>query len=308
MAMAFWEVLQTHQILSTIGILILFAYTYHLILVHPDPSEPPLIKGYIPFLGAMPQAIFSPFTFLTSLKQQYGDIFTIYALGQRVTFVCDPISGIPAVFKKAKQLSFKAGLRTVYRKGLGFSEERCNQEKMDKEHFAMIPPYLLASSAVDDLTKRFIKYLLGNLRDQVREYPEFEAGKTVDLFDWAGARLFFSSGPALYGEGVFDDADTIFDDFRVFDGGFALRIMLPLWTTQWVARARSRLHDVLGSYFSKGLKDPSEFVTKRIEVYRCVLVAHHLDSKEIRIRFGYYWERSSRNYICFDGPYLFNAI
>jgi 25/26-hydroxycholesterol 7alpha-hydroxylase len=301
MAMAIWEMLQTHQILSTIGILLIFAYTYHLVLVHPDPSEPPLIKGYIPFLGAIPQAILSPFTFLTSLKQQYGDIFTIYALGQRVTIVCDPISGIPAVFKKAKQLSFKAGLQTVYVKGLGFSKERCNQEAMDKEHFAMIPPYLLATSAVDDLTKRFIKFLLENLRDQVQENPEFEVGKMVDLFDWAGARLFFSSGPALYGEGVFDNADTILDDFRVFDDGFALRIMLPLWMTQWVARARSRIHDVLCSYLSKGLNDPSEFVTKRIEVYSCVLSANHVDSKEIWIRYGQHWKRHSRNYICLNG-------
>src|SRR5271170_2249654 len=161
--MALLELLQTHQILSTFSILLLLSYGYHILLVNPLPSEPPLIKGYVPFLGAAPQAMSGPLKFLTSCRARHGDIFTIYALGLRITFVTDPISGVPAVFKKAKQLSFKSGLNRLFVKVLGFSEERVNQEEMNKEHFAMIPTYLLSTTAVDELTGRFVVSLLKNI-------------------------------------------------------------------------------------------------------------------------------------------------
>ena len=261
--MALLEIIQAHQILSAISLLLLVAFGYHILVVGSTPSEPPLIKGYFPLLGVTPQIILSPVSFLNSCRARYGDIFTIYALGFRVTLVTDPIEGIPAVFKKSKQLSFKAGLRRVYTKVLGFSEERVDEEDMNREHFQMIPPYLLASSAVDGLTGRFLRFLLENLR---REESELRKGKIVDLADWIGGMLFFASGPALYGEGIFDDADGILNDFKTADNGFPARLILPLWMTRRFESYRNRVQDVLSSGFAKGLKDPSEFVKKRIEV------------------------------------------
>jgi 25/26-hydroxycholesterol 7alpha-hydroxylase len=264
--MAILEFLQTHQILSVITLLLLFAYAYHILIINSHPSEPPLIKGYIPFFGATPKAIISPAAFLNSCKSRYGDIFTLYALGFRVTFVTDPIDGIPSVFKKSKELSFKAGLERVYTKVLGFTPERVGQEEMNREHFQMIPTYLLASSAVDQLTGRFLQYLLRDLRMQIRKDSGFEKGKVVDLFDWAGARLFYASGPALYGDGIFDGGDTILEDFRKFDAGFPMRLILPLWMTSGIAIARNRIQRVLSANFAKGLNNPSAFTQKRIEV------------------------------------------
>jgi hypothetical protein len=181
--------------------------------------------------------------------------------------VSDPIDGVPAVFKKSKQLSFKAGLKQVYIKALGFTGNRLEQEELDKEHFAMIPPYLLSTTAVDELTVRFIKFLLRDIRDQIAtDTIQFNQGKTVDLFEWASARLFYASGPALYGDGIFDGAATILQDFRKFDDMFAMRIALPMWMTKPFATARKRIHDVLGMKFAQGLRDPSDFAKKRIEV------------------------------------------
>ena len=261
--MAILELLQTHQILSTIVLLVLFAYGYHILLIDATSLEPPLIKGYIPFLGAAPQILLSPNNFLHSCRSRYGDIFTLYALGFRITFVTDPIEGVPAVFRKSKQLSFKAGLRKVYIKVLGFTAERTDEEEMNREHFQMIPPYLLASSAVDELTGRFVRFLLEDIRLQSES---FRTGRIVDLIEWTGARLFYSSGPALYGKGIFDGADTVLEDFIKFDGEFPQRLVLPLWMTSGFARTRSRIQRVLASKFAKGLNDPSEFTKRRIEV------------------------------------------
>jgi hypothetical protein len=261
--MAILELLQTHQVLSTIILLILFAYGYHILYINSTKLEPPLIKGYIPFLGAAPQAFLSPYTFLSSCRSKHGDIFTLYALGFRITFVTDPIEGVPAVFRKSKQLSFKAGLRTFYMKVFGFTAERTDEEDMNKEHLQMIPPYLLATSAVDELTGRFVRFVLQDIRLQSEN---FRTGRIVDLFEWAGKRLFYSSGPALYGKGIFDGADTIFDDYKKFDRDFPQRLVLPLWMTSGFAKARSRIEKVFASKFAEGLNDPSDFTKRRIEV------------------------------------------
>ena len=168
------------------------------------------------------------------------------------------------MFRKSKQLSFKAGLRKVYIKVLGWTEERVEEEDLNREHFAMLPSYLLANSAVDELTGRFIRQLLTNIR---RQESELKKGKIVDLADWIGRMLFFSSGPALYGDGIFDGADGILQDFRNADEGFPRRLILPLWMTRGFEPYRNRVQGVLASGFAKGLKDPSEFVKKRIEAY-----------------------------------------
>src|SRR5579871_3755702 len=263
--MALVEFFFSHQILSILGLLLLFAYGYHILLVTAEPSEPPLIKGYIPFFGVAPQAVSRLLAYLTACKRQYGDIFTVYALGKRITIVTDPIEGIPAVFRRSKQLSFKATLRNVYIKALGMSEERADEEELNKEHFDMIPPYLLATSAVDELTGRFIRCLTKDLRMEV-ETSEFETGRTVDLFEWLSARIFLASGSALWGEGVFDEDETVLKDFKKMDDNFHFRVILPTWMTKSIADARDRVQDVLGRKFENGLNDPSSFALKRIEV------------------------------------------
>jgi oxysterol 7-alpha-hydroxylase len=300
--MALLEIIQAHQILSTIGLLLLAAFGYHILVIVPTPSEPPLIKGYLPLLGVTPQIILSPVSFLNSCRARYGDIFTIYALGFRVTLVTDPIQGIPAVFRKSKQLSFKAGLRRVYTKVLGFSEQRVEEEDMNREHFQMIPPYLLASSAVDGLTGRFLRFLLQNLR---REESELRKGKIVNLADWIGEMLFFASGPALYGEGIFDGADSVLNDFKTAENAFPARLILPLWMTRWFEPYRNRVQGVLSSGFAKGLKDPSEFVKKRIEVTFPLALYLMVDSNEIWIFSRTNWKRCLCNHVCIDGIHYF---
>lgn len=264
--MTLLEILQNNHAFSVIVVLSLLGYGYHILFVNAGSSEPPLIKGYIPFIGVAPQVVSSPASFLGACKARYGDIFTLYALGLRITVVADPIEGIPAVFKKAKQLSFKANLRTIYIKVLGFTPERADHEEMNKEHHQMFPAYLLSTNSVERLTTRFLRYLFQDIRSQVTKDPTLKTGKVVDLFDWTSSRLFFSSAPALYGDGILDGEEHILDDFRKFDLDFTKILLLPSWMTRDSSNARSRVQEVFSKKFVKGLKNPSEFIKKRIQV------------------------------------------
>ena len=263
--MSIQQLIQTHPYASGLAVLVLTAWAYHIFFITALPSEPPLIKGYFPFLGAGPQVLLNPRRFIAQSRGQYGDIYTIYAFGMRVSFVSDPIDGIPAVFRKSKQMNFRAALRKFYIKVLGFTPERADNYEMNKEHFDMIPPYLLNTNAVNGLTERFIRYLGADIAQRATT-EGFAEGKVVDLEEWIGARLFYNSAPALYGEGIFDGADSVLQDFKKFDKDFPKALMFPKWMTEDFARARNRLQKVLATKFAQGLNDPSDFVKKRTEV------------------------------------------
>jgi hypothetical protein len=262
-----------HQLLSGIVLLLLFAYAYHILLITPLPSEPPLLKGSVPFVGTLPSVLLNFPTFLRQAKSLHGDIFTLYVLTYRVTIITDPIQGVPSVFRKSKQLSFRAGLRRLYTHLLGFTPERCDEEELNREHFQMIPRYLLSTPAADELSGRYVSEFASLLR------AEGTAEKEVDLFDWLARKVFMASGAAMWGENVFDGAENVVEDFRVVENGLSLRLMLPKWMTPWVANARDRLRNVFGGAFARGLKNPSSFTVKRIEV--CPRGRASLDSTEV---------------------------
>jgi len=263
--MSIQQLVQAHPYLSGLAVLVLTAWAYHIFFISALPSEPPLIKGYFPFLGAGPQVLLNPRRFIAQARARYGDIYTVYAFGMRVTFVSDPIDGVPAVFRKSKQMNFRATLRKVYIKILGFTPERADNHEMNKDHFAMIPPYLLNTGAVNGLTERFVRYLGADIAQRATT-EGFADGKVVDLEEWIGARLFFNSAPALYGEGIFDGADWVIQDFKKFDRDFPKALMLPQWMTGDFSRARDRIKKMMAQKFAQGLNDPSQFVKKRIEV------------------------------------------
>ena len=165
--MALLELLRAHPFLAAVGLLLSLAYGYHILLVKSVSPEPPLTKGYIPFLGVVPQAIWSTLALLRFCKAKYGDIFTIYTLSRRIIFVTDPIDGVSTVFKQPKQLSVLGMLWRVDIIGFGISEERADNEEMNKEHFQTRISHLLGISAVEGLTERLGKFLLQYIRDEV---------------------------------------------------------------------------------------------------------------------------------------------
>ncbi|KAJ8401265.1 hypothetical protein AAFF_G00384960 [Aldrovandia affinis] len=80
-------------------------------------GEPPLIKGWIPYLGKAVEFTRDAHKFLTTTQDKHGDIFTVRIAGKYITFVMDPVL-YPCVIKQGKKLDFhelshKAG-QTVF--------------------------------------------------------------------------------------------------------------------------------------------------------------------------------------------------
>ncbi|XP_036374002.1 cytochrome P450 7A1 [Megalops cyprinoides] len=70
------------------------------------PGEPPLVTGWIPFLGVAFEYGRNPLAFLTSAQRKYGDIFTCKIAGKYFTFIADPFS-YSAVFRQGRNLDFQ---------------------------------------------------------------------------------------------------------------------------------------------------------------------------------------------------------
>jgi hypothetical protein len=280
------DFVEAHQILSILCLILLLAYSHHLFFITAKPNEPPLVKGFIPFLGVALEGLINLEALIHANKRRHGDIFTLYVLGMHITIVTDPIDGIPSIFRKpSKQLSMKSGIRTVFIKCLGFSPKRADEDDLNREHWQMLPTYLLSTNPLNELTGRFLDFLLRDLRRCADEDKTFKIGKVVDFSDWIGRTLFIASSLAVYGEGVLDGADeNMIRDFKTWENGFPLILMLPEWMTVSIGRARDRLRKFFGRNFAKGLKNTSTFVDKRIEVF---ILSVRSNQGQIQLKYGY---------------------
>ncbi|CAM4639511.1 24-hydroxycholesterol 7-alpha-hydroxylase isoform X3 [Lepidochelys kempii] len=79
-----------------------------------NPNSPPCISGWIPWLGAAFQFGKAPLEFIEQARVKYGPIFTVFALGNRFTFVTEE-EGIEA-FLTSKDIDFEQAVQqTVQR-------------------------------------------------------------------------------------------------------------------------------------------------------------------------------------------------
>ncbi|XP_062850096.1 cytochrome P450 7A1 [Trichomycterus rosablanca] len=78
------------------------------------PKEPPLLKGWLPFLGVVLDYGKNPLGFLQAAQQKYGEVFTCKLAGKYFTFVTDPFS-VSTVMRQGKNLDF-------HKFAMGFSQ------------------------------------------------------------------------------------------------------------------------------------------------------------------------------------------
>ncbi|KAM8778758.1 24-hydroxycholesterol 7-alpha-hydroxylase isoform 2-T2 [Rhynchonycteris naso] len=75
---------------------------------------PPCIQGWIPWIGAAFEFGKAPLEFIEKARIKYGPVFTVFAMGTRMTFVTEE-EGIN-VFLKSKEVNFELAVQSpVYR-------------------------------------------------------------------------------------------------------------------------------------------------------------------------------------------------
>jgi len=107
---------------ALLGVVGLFALAViaHKVLIRQRPDEPPIVKGWIPWYGNYFDMDRNPEKLLTKLRKKYGDIFSVWTAGQKMTIVLDILEGIPGMYRNTKQMEFHEFERQLQAPVFGF--------------------------------------------------------------------------------------------------------------------------------------------------------------------------------------------
>ena len=89
-------------------------------LAAKNVKYPPVIKGWIPWLGCAIDFGKAPLNFIRKSTEEHGVIFTVYAAGQRMTFLTD-VSDF-YVFFNSPQADFQRAVEEAVKNTAGISK------------------------------------------------------------------------------------------------------------------------------------------------------------------------------------------
>ena len=89
-------------------------------LTAKNTRYPPLIKGWIPWLGCAIDFGKAPLDFIKKSCQRHGAVFTLYAAGQRMTFLTD-VDDLPLFFN-SPQADFQLAVEEAVKNTAGINK------------------------------------------------------------------------------------------------------------------------------------------------------------------------------------------
>ncbi|XP_039971381.1 prostacyclin synthase-like [Xiphias gladius] len=191
------------------------AFLLYFILTHRSrsKSEPPLDRGFIPWLGHALEFGKDASKFLNRMKQKHGNIFTVRAAGRYVTVLLDPHS-YDAVINDSDSLDFTRYAQVLMERifNLRLPHHQPTKVKaMMKKHFIG-----MNLAALNSNMSRHLQALLK------AEMPQNQKDwKEEGLFDFSYSLLFKAGYLTLFGaeqNNNSSDPSSVYKEYRKFDG------------------------------------------------------------------------------------------
>lgn len=246
-------------------------------------GEPPLIKGWIPFLGKALEFGRDPYVFLEEQKKKSGDIFTVLIAGQYMTFITDPLL-YPSVIKHGRQLDFHSFSDKVAPKAFGYPPVR-NRSLPGLHEDVQRSFTLLQGENLGPLTESMMGNLMTVLRqDYMGDAVSWRSGR---LLEFCHAVMFEASFLTLYGKaasgGRHSGMVTLSQDLEHFDQYFPLLVAgVPIAMLRRAQSSRRQLIHYFLPCRMSGWSNMSCFIRRRQELFeeRAMLTdtdkgAHH---------------------------------
>lgn len=206
-----------------------------------DPADPPLISGWIPYLGVAPEFGAKGDVFLAECAKVHGPVFTLLLAGRKLTYVVD--SNLLSGIVRAQDSWGFVPVGVEVGELVAGIPAKASLAVEDDAH-RLLAKFLLGDTAT--LTKRFAERLDEFLSNELGQTTE-ETGE-MDLYAFATRAVFTAGLTALFGKALplanspakvkenqrrFDDFDSA---FPLFAGG------LPDWIIPSAAKkARKEL-------------------------------------------------------------------
>uniref|UniRef100_D4AE09 Cytochrome P450, family 39, subfamily a, polypeptide 1 n=1 Tax=Rattus norvegicus TaxID=10116 RepID=D4AE09_RAT len=231
------------ELFSPIAIAVLGSCVLFLFSRWKNLRGPPCIQGWIPWIGAGFEFGKAPLEFIEKARIKYGPVFTVFAVGKRMTFVTEE-EGIN-VLLKSKHVDFELAVqRPLY-------------------HTAWIPKniffalheklYVLMKGKMGTFnTHHFTGQLTEEFHDQLEGLGTHG---TMDLNDFVRYLLYPATLNTLFMKGLFlTDKRKIkefYQHFKTYDEGFEYGSQLP----EWLLRNWSKSKRWLLALFEKNIGD-----------------------------------------------------
>ncbi|XP_065254851.1 5-beta-cholestane-3-alpha,7-alpha-diol 12-alpha-hydroxylase [Emys orbicularis] len=218
--MAFWTAVLCALLVSILGGLYLLGA-----FRRRRPTEPPLDKGHIPWLGYALDFRKNSAAFLKKMQRRHGDIFTVLIGGYYFTFLMDPLSFGAIVKAPRAKLDFEAFAVELVARVFGYhpckSDHKIIQVSSTK-HLMGDGLVVMTQAMMENL-----QTLMFHNRDSGEERPWHQDG----LFHYSYNIVFRAGYLALFGnepgtgtqseekakERDLIQSEELFDEFRKYD-------------------------------------------------------------------------------------------
>lgn len=203
------------------------------------PGEPPLDKGWIPWLGHVLEFRRDTLKFLERMKQKHGNVFTIQLGGHYVTFLQDPLSFGAFVKESREKLDFSIFARQLIKRVFGF-------EGLGGDHdiIHITSNKHLKGEGLELMTESMMRNLQNLMLYSIGSTPNQKTWTEDGLFKYCYNCVFRAGYLALYGnassktEGNEEKAkekdraesEALYHEFRKYDQFFpdlAFGVLLP---------------------------------------------------------------------------------
>ncbi|XP_063155409.1 cytochrome P450 7B1 [Candoia aspera] len=250
-------------------------------------GEPPLINGWIPFLGKALNFRTNTTDFLLSLNKKYGDIFTIHMAGKYITFIMNPLQ-YHVMSKNSKYLEFRELADRISSQAFDHPRIR-NEDCPDlNEHLHRNYQYLLGKS-LDTLSNNMMNNLRNIFESKFSQMVDWETGK---MYKFCFSIIFEASFKTLYGREPHNDGysvtDAIGEKFLKFDANFSyLALNTPIQLLGATKRIRREIIHFLSPKKMEKWLEVSEVVQSRKDVFEPYQVLSDYD--KAAHHFGFLW-------------------
>lgn len=233
------------------------------------PGEPPLVLGWIPFLGKALDFRTDSYRFLEDLRRKHGDVFTVLIAGRYMTFILNPLH-FPSVTKLGRQLNFHEFTDRVAPFAFGYPP-------LGSGHFPGLHQqvqssfFLLQGPSLTPLSQSMMRNLMVVFREDYLSQTgtEWSHGQ---LYDFCTRVVFEATFMTIYGRPAMEQRhcgmDAMRQDFNCFDQVFPMLIaQVPLWLLGQTKAIRQKLiQRFLPSSMSQWT-EPSQFIHRRSQVF-----------------------------------------
>ncbi|XP_029971881.1 25-hydroxycholesterol 7-alpha-hydroxylase-like [Salarias fasciatus] len=253
----------TCALLAVVSLLFVVHYTSR----KRRENEPPLIKGWIPFLGKALEFRKDSLKFLLEQKRKHGDIFTVRMAGKYMTFVLDPLL-YPHIIKHSQQLDFREFLQNTTPRTFGYPPVHSKMFSGLKEQIAYSFT-LLQGNNLTLLTERMLDNLMLVFRQDHLGHSGWRSGS---IYQFCLSMMFEATLLTMYGHPAaatrHGGVSALRDDFLKFDSKFHLLVQqVPIWLFWGMKAVRKNLINYFMPDHISRWTDMSEFIRMRMEMF-----------------------------------------